>query len=49
MIKLIALGVSGIPLLALSLILYLVDDKSKLGIITSISVVLMDVFSFLIY
>jgi hypothetical protein len=33
----------------LSLLIYFNDGKSKLGIITSISVVLMDVFSFLIY
>ena len=45
----IVIGVSFLPLIALSLILYFLDDKSKLGIITSISVVLMDLFSFLIY
>jgi hypothetical protein len=43
------LAISCLPLIALSAILYLKDDKSKLGIITSISVVLMDTFSFLIY
>ena len=47
--KLIVLAVSLLPLIALSLILYFLDDSSKLGIITSISVVLMDLFSFLIY
>ena len=49
MIKLIVIAVSSVPLIALSLILYFLDDRSKLGIITSISVVLMDLFSFLIY
>jgi hypothetical protein len=49
LVKIIVLGLSVLPLVALSLLLYLFDDKSKLGIITSISVVLMDVFSFLIY
>ena len=43
------LGVACLPLVALSLLLYLNDDKSKLGIITSVSVVLMDSFCFLIY
>ena len=49
MIKMIVIAVSSLPLIALSLILYFLDDRSKLGIITSISVVLMDLFSFLIY
>lgn len=49
MVQLIVLGASTLPLIALSLILYLQDNKSKLGIITSFSVVLMDFFSFLIY
>ena len=49
MVKGIILGLSVLPLVGLSLSLYLGDDKSKLGIITSVSVVLMDVFSFLIY
>ena len=49
MVKGIILFLSVLPLAALSLLLYLNDDKSKLGIITSVSVVLMDVFSFLIY
>ena len=49
MIKAIVLGLSTLPLIGLSLVLYFFDDKSKLGIITSVSVVLMDVFSFLIY
>jgi hypothetical protein len=43
------LAVSCLPLIALSVILYLKDEKSKLGIITSISVVMMDTFAFLIY
>jgi hypothetical protein len=48
-IKGIVLFLSLLPLVALSVILYFKDDNSKLGIITSVSVVLMDVFSLLIY
>jgi hypothetical protein len=49
MVKGIILGLSLLPLIGLSLLLYFKDDSSKLGIITSVSVVLMDFFSFLIY
>ena len=47
--KAIVLALSLLPLIGLSLILYFFDNKSKLGIITSVSVVLMDFFSMLIY
>lgn len=48
-IKLVILIIAALPLAGLSVLLYLKDDKSKLGIVTSVSVVLMDVFSFLIF
>jgi hypothetical protein len=48
-VKAIVLALALLPLVGLSLILYFFDDKSKLGIVTSVSVVLMDFFSFLLY
>lgn len=49
MVKAIVLFLSLLPLVGLSVILYFMDDKSKLGILIAVSVVLMDFFSFIIY
>lgn len=43
------IGLSYIILFVYAYAVYKYDDKSKLGIITSISVALMDLFNFLIY
>jgi hypothetical protein len=40
---------SILPLLGLSLTLYYLDEGSILGVITAVSVLLMDVFSFMVY
>jgi hypothetical protein len=48
-VKISLLIFAGIMLVANAVVIYFRDDKSKMGIIVSISVLLMDVFTFLLY
>lgn len=43
------IGLSYLILFAYAWVLYKYDDKNKMGVITSVSVALMDIFNFLLY